>query len=308
MPTAAVRCRSGAGLRALPALLTASEGWAGLRAALAAGHSGTIDGAWGSAGGAGRRGARGRTRRDAARRRSQPGRRSTPWAEDLASFTGTAPGVFEAWEGWPVSAQQGEARPDHHRPGCGCSSNSRPIRPRSSSRRSRRSASRCRSAPTSRRAAGSSRAGEVDRPGRTGRVARRQRLQARRGGRVPGRVRAPRRHLRRLPARRRRPRAARVLRRRARIDPHLRRRDAAQPGEAKPAVDAAECRGGDAAAAAVVAGLPHRLPPRRTPGSSLVEPDDLKEQAKHFLERVADADRAVLRRGRVRATCCGSRT
>src|SRR5947207_3318193 len=36
------------GLRALPALLHAAEGWAGLRAALAGRRSGTIDGAWGS--------------------------------------------------------------------------------------------------------------------------------------------------------------------------------------------------------------------------------------------------------------------
>src|ERR1700722_18568334 len=37
-----------AALRALPKLLHEASGWANLRKALTAGHSGTIDGAWGS--------------------------------------------------------------------------------------------------------------------------------------------------------------------------------------------------------------------------------------------------------------------
>ena len=49
MTTAAPKAPASAGLRALPTLLSASEGWAELRAALADGQSGTIDGAWGSA-------------------------------------------------------------------------------------------------------------------------------------------------------------------------------------------------------------------------------------------------------------------
>ena len=48
MTTAAKPAPAGVGLRALATLLARSEGWAALRAALAAGQSGTIDGAWGS--------------------------------------------------------------------------------------------------------------------------------------------------------------------------------------------------------------------------------------------------------------------
>ena len=39
---------AGDGLTTLPRLLRGAEGWEAVRAALAAGHSGTIDGAWGS--------------------------------------------------------------------------------------------------------------------------------------------------------------------------------------------------------------------------------------------------------------------
>src|SRR5205814_2335076 len=46
--TTAAEAPVGADLRALPELLTAAEGWEELRAALVAGHSGTVDGAWGS--------------------------------------------------------------------------------------------------------------------------------------------------------------------------------------------------------------------------------------------------------------------
>ena len=48
MTTTATDSPAGTGLHALPGLLHAAEGWDPLRAALAAGQSGTIDGAWGS--------------------------------------------------------------------------------------------------------------------------------------------------------------------------------------------------------------------------------------------------------------------
>ena len=48
IPTTASTRPADAGLRALTDLVIESEGWASLRAALAAGQSGTIDGAWGS--------------------------------------------------------------------------------------------------------------------------------------------------------------------------------------------------------------------------------------------------------------------
>ncbi len=99
--TTATEAPAGAGLRALPALLTAAEGWAEMRAALAAGHSGTIDGAWGSSA----------ALAAASLATDVPGTLLvvvanpadvSPWAEDIASFTGTRPAVFEAWEAWPV--------------------------------------------------------------------------------------------------------------------------------------------------------------------------------------------------------------
>src|SRR3954454_9004222 len=85
------------GLRALPGLLHAAEGWAALRAALTAGQSGTIDGAWGSSGAL----AVAALVADAAGTvlavlptvSDVP-----PWVEDLTSFGGARPAVFDAWE------------------------------------------------------------------------------------------------------------------------------------------------------------------------------------------------------------------
>src|SRR2546421_12545268 len=94
------------GLRALPGLLQAAEGWGALRAALAAGQSGTIDGAWGSAA----------ALAVAALADDSPGTvlavlptvSDVPaWVEDLASFTGVRPAVFEAWETWPPPTHKG---------------------------------------------------------------------------------------------------------------------------------------------------------------------------------------------------------
>src|SRR5262245_44289591 len=110
MTTATLAAPAGAGLRALPALLTRSEGWAALRAALAAGHSGTVDGAWASSA----------ALTAAALALDVPGTLlvvvphpadADPWADDLASFTGTRPAVFPAWEGWPLSPNKGKLDP-----------------------------------------------------------------------------------------------------------------------------------------------------------------------------------------------------
>src|SRR5947209_6064811 len=95
------------GLRALPGLLHAAEGWAALRAALGTGQSGTIDGAWGSSA----------ALSVAALAADAPGTvlavlptvsDLSPWAEDLASFTGSRPAVFEAWEAWPPPTHKGK--------------------------------------------------------------------------------------------------------------------------------------------------------------------------------------------------------
>ncbi len=92
------------GLSDLPHLLTKSEGWAGLRAALAAGKSGTVDGAWGSAAAA----AVAALATDTPVLAVVPGVADVdPWAEDLASFAGADPAVFPAHETWPPATVRG---------------------------------------------------------------------------------------------------------------------------------------------------------------------------------------------------------
>ncbi|MFO0824521.1 MAG: hypothetical protein U0792_15625 [Gemmataceae bacterium] len=99
-----------AGLRALPELIAESEGWAAVRAALSAGHSGTIDGAWGSSA----------ALAIAALQHDTPGTLLvvlanpadvSPWVEDIAGFTGARPAVFPAWETWPVGSNKGMLDP-----------------------------------------------------------------------------------------------------------------------------------------------------------------------------------------------------
>jgi transcription-repair coupling factor (superfamily II helicase) len=111
MSTAAgVAPASAEGLESLPGLLHAAEGWAALRAALDAGHSGTIDGAWGSSS----------ALAAAALAAEAPATLLAvvptvgdliSWVEDLASFTGTRPAVFEAWETWPPATNRGKLDP-----------------------------------------------------------------------------------------------------------------------------------------------------------------------------------------------------
>ncbi len=99
-----------AGLSALPARLADDADWANLRAALLAGHSGTVDGAWGSAS----------ALAVATLTQETPGTvlvvlptttDLSPWVEDLASFRGERPAVFEAWETWPVPTHKGKLDP-----------------------------------------------------------------------------------------------------------------------------------------------------------------------------------------------------
>jgi transcription-repair coupling factor (superfamily II helicase) len=110
MTTATLAAPADAGLRALPDLLHAADNWAELRAALAAGRSGTIDGAWGSSA----------SLAAAALATDVPGTLLvvvpnppdvSPWVEDIASFTGTRPVVFEASETWPVTSNKGKLDP-----------------------------------------------------------------------------------------------------------------------------------------------------------------------------------------------------
>ena len=90
----------------LPALLSASEGWCELRAALRRGHSGVIDGAWGSS----------TALATAAVTRDAPGpvllivpspADLSGWTEDLASFLSARPALFPAHETWPVTPDRG---------------------------------------------------------------------------------------------------------------------------------------------------------------------------------------------------------
>ncbi|MBM3983009.1 MAG: transcription-repair coupling factor [Planctomycetes bacterium] len=110
MTTAALAAPAGAGLRALPDLLRGADGWADLRAALGANRSGTIDGAWGSAAALAAAALAADCRGTLLVVVANPADVS-PWVEDVASFAGTRPVVFEAWEGWPVAPHKGKLDP-----------------------------------------------------------------------------------------------------------------------------------------------------------------------------------------------------
>ena len=110
MTTATLAAPADAGLRALPGLLHKAEGWAALRAALAANRSGTVDGAWGSSA----------ALAAAALATDAPGTLLvvvpspadvSGWVEDIASFTGARPLAFDAWETWPVISNKGKLDP-----------------------------------------------------------------------------------------------------------------------------------------------------------------------------------------------------
>ncbi|MEO2091000.1 MAG: DEAD/DEAH box helicase, partial [Gemmataceae bacterium] len=98
-------------LLTVPSLLGRGDGWAGLRAAIQTGHAGGIDGAWGSSAAAA----------VAALAAETPHpllvvvphlTDVTPWAEDLAGFAGVRPIVFPAFETWPVVERAGKIAPE----------------------------------------------------------------------------------------------------------------------------------------------------------------------------------------------------
>src|SRR5262245_50323621 len=95
----------------LPRRLQTAEGWGLLRAAVRRGESGTIDGAWGSSAAVA----------VAALSADAPSpvlvvlpavADLDPWADDLASFTGTRPVLFPAFDTWPPPAAKGRISPE----------------------------------------------------------------------------------------------------------------------------------------------------------------------------------------------------
>ena len=90
----------------LPGLLTRADGWANLRAALDGGRSGTVDGAWGSSAAAAVAAlAVGATAPVVV---VVPGVGEVAgWAEDLHGFAGVRPAVFPAHDTWPPPTVRG---------------------------------------------------------------------------------------------------------------------------------------------------------------------------------------------------------
>ena len=178
---------AGAGLRCAPGPPRSKRGLGGPAPALAAGKSGTIDGAWGSSA----------ALAAAALAADTPARSSSwcrtrptlmPWVEDIGSFTGTRRAVFEAWEaGRSIPTRGSSTRPPPR--GCGSSSNLQPIRRRWWLPLSRRCVSRCRRAPTSPPRPDARTAGEVVDPAELAEWLVANGLQARGRGRVSRRVR-----------------------------------------------------------------------------------------------------------------------
>src|SRR5579872_115675 len=111
MSTATAEPPSGfALLRALTRLMKGAQGWTALQAALASGHSGTIDGAWGSSAALATAALTEYVNGTLLVVVPSPGDPSF-WAEDLTSFSGTTPAIFPAWEGWPLPPNRGKLDP-----------------------------------------------------------------------------------------------------------------------------------------------------------------------------------------------------
>jgi transcription-repair coupling factor (superfamily II helicase) len=98
-------------LTEVPTLLAESDGWADLRSAVRGGQSGGIDGAWGSSAAA--------AVVALARELDAPVLVVVPhltdigpWQEDLSSFAGVRPTVFPAYETWPVVERAGKIAPE----------------------------------------------------------------------------------------------------------------------------------------------------------------------------------------------------
>jgi transcription-repair coupling factor (superfamily II helicase) len=89
-------------LRDLPDLLEAAEGFRPLLDALGRGHSGTVDGAWGSSAALAAGTLAVHAPRTALVVIAHP-RDLDGWAADLASFAGLAPAIFPAWDNRPGS-------------------------------------------------------------------------------------------------------------------------------------------------------------------------------------------------------------
>src|SRR4051794_30981003 len=94
----------------LPRLLRTADGWADVRAALARGESGTIDGAWGSSAALA---AAALAEEGGCLLVVVPGVADAGlWAEDLATFLGRRPTVFPAFETWPPPTDKGRLLPE----------------------------------------------------------------------------------------------------------------------------------------------------------------------------------------------------
>ncbi|MBL8793644.1 MAG: transcription-repair coupling factor [Planctomycetia bacterium] len=87
-------------LQDLPRLLQAADGFAGVVAALQAGRSATIDGAWGSSAALACAALASHAPRTLLIALAHP-RDLDGWGEDLASFAGTRPVVLPGWDQWP---------------------------------------------------------------------------------------------------------------------------------------------------------------------------------------------------------------
>ncbi len=102
----APKAKAPAGLPHVSRLLAQAPGWPGLVAALRANGSGTIDGAWGSSGAA----AVAALALDAPAPVLVvvPGPADVPlWAEDLTTFHGRRPAIFPAHDTWPPQSNRG---------------------------------------------------------------------------------------------------------------------------------------------------------------------------------------------------------
>ncbi|HEY2784574.1 MAG TPA: transcription-repair coupling factor [Fimbriiglobus sp.] len=102
---------AGVTLTELPRRIQTAEGWERLRASIRQGESGTIDGAWGSS----------RAAAVAALAEETPGSLLVVvpsvadldlWADDLTSFSGTAPSLFPAFDTWPLPPNKGTILPE----------------------------------------------------------------------------------------------------------------------------------------------------------------------------------------------------
>ncbi len=96
---------------ALPTLLHTAEGWENLRVALHSGESGAIDGAWGSSAALAVAALQTEARAPILAILPHVGD-IIPWADDLATFTGRTPLVLPALDTWPPTDRAGKISPE----------------------------------------------------------------------------------------------------------------------------------------------------------------------------------------------------